>query len=108
MSEHSLINENNAIDIGNKKEIKKVLIIIISLLANKKKEYGSMDMADITSKTEPLTLSKSLKGWLKFLFYGCSKQSFFKQNRRKFLTDLGRIIQLLISVIMIALFSSCK
>ena len=46
---------------------------------------------------------KSLKRWLKFLFYECPKYSFSKQNRRKFLTDLGRIIQLLISVIIIAL-----
>lgn len=97
------INDNNAIGTQHKEEIKRALIHIKNLIESKNKEGNSMMTPDITTKAEPLIIPKSFKGWLKFLFYNCPQYSLSKPSRRKFLTDLGRIIRLLISVIVIVL-----
>lgn len=97
------INDNNALETRHKEEIKKALIHIKNLIESKNKEGNSMMTPDITTKAEPLIIPKSFKGWLKFLFYDCPQYSLSKPSRRKFLTDLGRIIRLLISVIVIVL-----
>ena len=96
------INENNAIGIQHKEEIKKTLILIKNLIEGKIKECDSIGTPNITTKAEPLIIPKCFTGWLKFLFYECPKFSFSKTNRIKFLNDLGRIIRLLILVIVTA------
>lgn len=98
------INDNNALETRHKEEIKKALILIKSLIIeNKNKEENSTDTKEVHPKSEPIIISKSFKGWLKFLFYDCPKYSLSKPNRRKFLNDLGRTIRLLISGIVIVL-----
>ena len=97
------INDNNAIDTRHKEEIIRALIFIKGLIESKNKEDNSTVTKEVYRKSEPLIIPKNFKGWLKFLFYDCPKYSFSKPSRRKFLTDLGRIIRLLISVIVIVL-----
>lgn len=98
------INDNNALETRHKEEIKKALILIKSLIIeNKNKEDNSTDTKEVHPKSEPIIIPKSFKGWLKFLFYDCPKYSLSKPNHRKFFSDLGRIIRLLISVIVIVL-----
>ena len=97
------INENNAIGIQYKEEIKKALILINNLIEGKNKEDNSINTNEVCPKSKPLIIPKNFKEWLKFLFYDCPKYSFSKPNRRKCLSDLGRIIRLLISIIVIVL-----
>ena len=98
------INDNNALETRHKEEIKKALILIKSLIIeNKNKEDNYTDTKEVHPKSEPIIIPKSFKGWLKFLFYDCPKYSLSKPNLRKFLRDLGRIIRLLVSVIVMVL-----
>ena len=97
------VNDNNAIGTLHKEEIKRALILIKSLIEGKNKEGIYTNTINITPKADPLIIPKSFKGWLKFLFYDCPRYSFSKPNRRKFLSDLGRTIRLLISIIIIVL-----
>ena len=95
--------KNNAVDTQHKDVIKKALILIKSLIESKNKEDNSTDTNEVCPKSNTLIIPKYFKGWLKFLFYDCPKYSLSRPKRRKFLTDLGRIIRLLISVIVIVL-----
>ena len=97
------INENNAMDNRNKEEIKRALILIKSLIESKNKEDNSTDTQEMSPKSEPLIIPQSFRGWLKFLLYDCPKYSLSSPKRRKFLSDLVRIIRLLFLVIVTAL-----
>ena len=97
------INDNNAFETRHKEEIKKALTLIKSLIESKNKEDNSTDTQEVSPKSEPLIIPQSFRGWLKFLFYDCPKYSLSRPKRRKFLTDLGRIIRFLITVIIVIL-----
>ena len=97
------INDSNAIETLHKEEIKKALILIISLIESKNNVGNSTDILERNPKSEPLIIPESFTGWLKFLFYDCPKYSLSKSHRRKFLCQLGKTIRLLISIIVFVL-----
>ena len=97
------INENDAKHLHNNEIFKNAYLSLKEFLRPKEPTTNNLNENLIKRNFEPLIIPKSFKGWLKFLFYDCPKYSLSKPNRRKFLSDLGRTVKLLILVIVIGL-----